>query len=167
MKLKFWLLDLNPKIDDSKTEVQLWGIDEQGNRVLVVDRGFVACTFYAMANGNVDASGVAEKIKGDFGAAVVKAEPVQRRYFGKPVEAVKVYCANTKQMPTISKAVRKLEGVQDCLEDDIRVPMRYLNDNNIVPCSWLEAEVQGETNTKVRADKVYVATTPPGSLTAS
>ena len=92
----------------------------------------------------------------------MKAEPVQRRYFGKPVEAVKIYCGNTKQMPTIAKAVRKLEGVQDCLEDDIRVPMRYLNDNNIVPCSWLEVEVQEETKQQaVRADKVYLATAPP------
>ncbi len=163
MKLKFWLIDLNPKIDDSQTEVQLWGIDQQGNRVLVVDRGFVGY-FYAMLSGKVDALGFAEKIKGDFGAAVVKAEPVQRRYFGKPVEAIRIYCASTKQMPTISKAVRKLEGVQDCLEDDIRVPMRYLNDNNIVPCSWLEAEVQEETNNKVMADKVYVATAPPVQL---
>jgi DNA polymerase, archaea type len=163
LKLKFWLLDLNPKIDDSKTEVQLWGIDEQGNRVLVVDRGFVAY-FYALLTGNVEAAVVAEKIKSTFGAAVLKAEPVQRRYFGKPVDAVKIYCVSSKQMPTVSKAVRKFEGVQDCLEDDIRVPTRYLNDNNLVPCSWLEAEVQEEAYPKVRADKVYAAVSPPKQL---
>jgi DNA polymerase, archaea type len=163
LKLKFWLLDLNPKIDDAQTEVQLWGIDEAGNRVLVIDRGFVAY-FYAMLTGNFEAAGVAEKIKETFGTSIVKAEPVQRRYFGNPVEAIEIYCSNTKQVPTIAKAVRKLEGVQDCLEDDIRVPTRYLNDNNIVPCSWLEAEVQEETNHKVRANKVYVATSPPKQL---
>ncbi|MGD6934567.1 MAG: DNA-directed DNA polymerase [Candidatus Bathyarchaeia archaeon] len=164
MKLKFWLLDLNPKIDDTKTEVQLWGIDENGNRVLVIDRGFVAY-FYAVLVEGVDAAEVAEKISSSFGAAVQKVEVVMRRYFGKPVKAVKVYCSSTKQMTTVAKAARKFEGVQDCLEDDIRVPMRYLYDNNLVPCSWMETEVQEEEpNSKVRADKVYVAESPPKQL---
>jgi DNA polymerase I len=163
VKLKFWLLDLNPKTVESKTEVQLWGIDTQGNRILVVDRGFAAY-FYVVLTENVDAKTVAEKIQSSFGSAVLKTEVVQRRYYGKPVIALKVYCASVRQMPTVAKAVHKFEGVQLVLEDDFRVPMRYLYDNNIVPCSWLETEVQEEINSKVRADKVYVAETPPKQL---
>ncbi len=163
MKLKFWLLDLNPKIDDSKIEIQLWGIDEQGNRILVIDKGFVAY-FYAVLTKDTVESVVAEKIRDSFGAAVKNVEVVDRRYFGKPVKAVKVYCSNTKQMSTVAKTARKFEGVQDCLEDDIRVPMRYLYDNDIVPCSWMETEGQEEPNIKVRADKVYVAEAPPKQL---
>jgi DNA polymerase I len=163
LKLKFWLLDVNPKIVDSQTEVQLWGIDEQGNRVLVLNRCFVAY-FYAVLAADADGSKVSERIKKDFGAAVRRTEVVKRRFFGKPVTAIKVLCSNTKQVPTIVKLVRKLDGVLDCLEDDIRVPMRYLYDNGIVPCSWLEAEVSEEEKGKVRADKVYVAEAPPKQL---
>ena len=47
-----------------KTEVQLWGIDEQGNRVLVIDRGFVAY-FYAMLTGNFEAVGCCGKNQGN------------------------------------------------------------------------------------------------------
>lgn len=163
MKLKFWLLDLNPKIDDSKTEIQLWGIDEHGSRVLLIDKSFVAY-FYAVLAGGVEASVVNEHICDNFGSAVAKTEIVDRRFFGKPVTAVKVYCSNTKQVPTLVKLVRKLKGVQDCLEDDIRAPMRYLYDNKIVPCSWLEAEVTEEATGTFRADKVYVLEKPPKQL---
>ncbi|MFA5366119.1 MAG: hypothetical protein WC325_13135, partial [Candidatus Bathyarchaeia archaeon] len=121
MKVRFWLLDLNPKIEDGSVELWLWGIDEFGNRVLVFERNFVDY-LYAVLSGNVDASRVRAKIINEFGDSIEKNELVERRYFGKPVEAVKVYCRNTRQMSVIAKGVRKFEGVQDCLEDDLRVP---------------------------------------------
>ena len=162
--MKFWLLDLNPKIDDANVELWLWGIDEFGNRVLVIDRSFVAY-FYAVLFEGVDASNVRAEISSAFGSAIVKTEVAERKFFGKPVQAVKVYCRNTKQMGVLAKGVRRLEGVKECLEDDVRVPMRYLIDNNIVPCSWLEVEANEEENRfSVRANKVYSAKSPPIQL---
>ena len=49
MKLAFWLLDINPKIEGETVELWLWGITEAGNRVLVVDRNFTAY-FYAVVH---------------------------------------------------------------------------------------------------------------------
>jgi DNA polymerase I len=164
LKVRFWLLDLNPKIEDGSVELWLWGIDEAGNRVLVFERNFVDY-FYAVLSGNVDASQVRAEIINEFGSSIEGTELVERRYFGKPVLAVKVYCRNTRQMSIIAKAVRKLEGVQDCLEDDFRVPTRYLFDNNIEPCSWLEVEAEEEENSlAARASKVYVAKESPKKL---
>ena len=61
MKVSFWLLDINPKIDGDKgtLELWLWGIDFAGNRVLVIDRNFIAY-FYAVVADGSDASKVAE-----------------------------------------------------------------------------------------------------------
>jgi DNA polymerase I len=43
--------------------------------------------------------------------------------------------------------------------------MRYLIDNNVVPCGWHEIEATEETNTRgVRVDKVYTAKTHPKLL---
>ena len=40
--------------------------------------------------------------------------------------------------------------------------MRYLIDNNVVPCSWHEADVVEEENPPVvRASKVYRVNSPP------
>jgi DNA polymerase I len=164
VKLKFWLLDINPKIDDDSVELWLWGIDTLGNRLLVVDRSFVAY-FYAVLTDGADASNVRAEIISAFGSSIVKIEAAERRFFGKPVHAVKVYCRNTKQMGVLAKGVRRLEGVKECLEDDIRVPIRYLIDNSIVPCSWLELEANEEENRLgVRVSKVYSAKSPPKQL---
>lgn len=162
MKLIFWLLDINTKVDDGTFELWLWGIDEAGNRVLIIDRSFTAY-FYVVLHGGADTSKVMDAIMGGLGGeSVTKAEAVSRRFFGKPVSAIKVYCKDAAETGKVAKQLRKLDGVADCIEDDIRAAMRYLLDNSVVPCSWHEVEVaQEEKPLGVRASKVYATNSPP------
>ena len=164
MKLVFWLLDINPKIDGKSVELWLWGIDSDGKRVLVVERNFVAY-FYALLAGGVDASKVTENIMNDYGSSIASAEIVERRFFGKPVTAIKVSCRVATETGEIAERLRSVQGVADCLEDDIRAAMRYLLDNNLSPCGWHECHVESEDKTpEVRVNKVYVAKSPPKRL---
>lgn len=166
MKVSFWLLDINPKIDNDKgtVELWLWGIDAAGNRVLVVDRNFTAY-FYAVVADGFDASKTAEAIMNAYGSSIVKVEVAKRRFFGKPVQAIKVYCRVATETGKLAKQLRGLEGVKDCLEDDIRASMRYLIDNNLAPCGWHEVDATEEENTEeVRVAKVYAAKAPPKQL---
>jgi DNA polymerase I len=164
VKLTFWLLDISTKNLNDTAELWLWGITENGNRVLLIDRSFVDY-FYAVVKDGFDPSKIAEEIMQTHSAAIVKAEVAERRLFGKPVQTVKVYCRNPSEETKLAKALRSVEGVKDCLEDDIRLSMRYLIDNNIVPCSWHEADADEEKNTQnVRADKIYSAKSPPKLL---
>jgi DNA polymerase I len=92
----------------------------------------------------------------------VKLEVAPRKFFGKPVKTVKVYCRNPDEAAKLARALRTLEGVQDCLEDDIRLSMQYLITNNVVPCGWHEVDAVEEKNALgIRADKVYSATSTP------
>ena len=147
MKVSFWLLDINPKIDSAKgtVELWLWGIDVADNRVLVVDRNFIAY-FYAVVADGFDVSKVAEAITNTYGSSIVKVEVVRRRFFGKPVTAIKVSCKEATETGKIAKQLRSIEGVKDCLEDDIRASMRYLIDNNVIPCGWHEVDATEEEN---------------------
>jgi DNA polymerase I len=164
MKATFWLLDINYEAKNNIPEMWLWGIDDSGKRVLIIDRNFLAY-FYAVIEENADPTKVVEEIRKEQDPFIVKAEVVERKFFGKPVRAIKVYCKNPNTIPKYSKAFRKLEGVKDCLEDDIRYSMRYLIDNNVVPCGWHEIEVTEETNTVgVQVDNVYMAKTYPKLL---
>jgi DNA polymerase I len=166
VKIVFWLLDINPKIDDDKgtIELWLWGIDSAGNRVLFVDRNFIAY-FYAVVAESFDASKVAEAIKTAYGSSIVKTDIVERRFFGKPVMAVKVYCMLATETVKLAKQLRSVEGVKDCLEDDIRASMRYLIDNNMVPCGWHEVDATEEENIEsIRVTKVYSTNSPPKPL---
>ncbi len=161
MKLCFWLLDINTQIDGESTELWLWGIDAAGNRVLVVDRNFTAY-FYAMVTEGADASKVAAAIMRIYGESVANAEVVSRRFFGKPVAAVKVYCRVATETGKLADQLRSVEGVADCLEDDVRAAMRYLIDRGIAPCNWLEVEAEEEENTQgIRVTKVYAAKEAP------
>jgi DNA polymerase, archaea type len=162
VKISFWLLDINPKIDSDKgtVELWLWGIDTVGNRVLVVDHTFVAYFYVVLADG-FEGSKVAEAIMNTYSSSIVKTEVVERRFFGKPVTAIKVSCKVATETSKLAKQLRSIEGVKDCLEEDIRASMRYLIDNNVVPCSWHEADANEEENTEdVRVSKIYSVKAP-------
>jgi len=93
MKARFWLLDVNYELKDHAPEIWLWGIDSSGSRVLVVDRNFLAC-FYAVVEDNADPAKIVERIeavKAEY-PLITKLEVVERKFFGKPVKAVKVHC---------------------------------------------------------------------------
>jgi DNA polymerase I len=166
VKVSFWLLDINPKIDQNKSTIELWlwGIDSTGNRMLVIDRNFVAY-FYAVVAEGFDASKTAQEIMKSFAQSIVKAEVAHRHYFGKPVQTIKVYCKVATETGKLAKQLRSVEGVSDCLEDDVRASMRYLIDNNLVPCEWHELEATEKENTEgVRVEKVYTVNSPPKPL---
>ena len=164
MQVTFWLLDLNCEISNDDTEVWLWGISRSGERVLIVDRSFVGYFYAAIADG-ADSAKVVEEIERQRYSSVVKLEVVERRIFGKPINAVKVYCKDPDVMSKHAKAVRELEGVADCFEDDVRLSMRYLIDSNVVPCGWHEAEVVEDTNKiEAQVDRVYIAESTPKPL---
>jgi DNA polymerase I len=164
VKVAFWLLDINSETRNGTAELWLWGIDDHGNRVLVVDRNFVGY-FYAVVEEGFDPSKIAEQIRKTSNASIVKLEVAPRKFFGKPVKTVKVYCRNPDEATKLAKALRNLEGVQDCLEDDIRMSMQYLVTNNVVPCGWHEVDAIEEKNPLgVRIDKVYSATSAPRLL---
>ncbi|MCW3999338.1 MAG: DNA polymerase II [Candidatus Bathyarchaeota archaeon] len=164
MKLAFWLLDINPKVDKDAVELWLWGITDSGERILVVERNFSAY-FYAVVAENADAQRAADEIMRIQGEAVAKTEVVNRRFFGKPVEAIKVSLKDATAAGKIARQLRQIEGVADCLEDDIRAAMRYLIDCNVVPCSWVELDAsQAENTCGARVSKVYVAHSLPRQL---
>jgi len=79
--LFFWLLDINPKVDKDTggVELWLWGIDDEGNRVLVVDRNFVAYFCILVAEGAY-ASKISGAIKSGYNCVVVKTDVAERRY---------------------------------------------------------------------------------------
>ncbi|MGQ9538451.1 MAG: DNA-directed DNA polymerase [Candidatus Bathycorpusculaceae bacterium] len=163
MKVMFWLLDVNYEVKNHEPEIWLWGVDASGNRVLVVDRSFFAY-FYAVVKEGFDAGKVLKEIESKRAEYpfIVKVEVVEKKFFGKPVKALKVYCRNPDVIPKYGRAFRKIEGVKECLEDDVRYSMRYLIDNGVIPCGWHEVEVVEELKDfKVQVDHVYVAKSPP------
>ena len=166
MKVTFWLLDINYEVKNDVPEIWLWGLDDSGRRVLVIDRNFSAY-FYAVVEEGEAPEAVIEQIeagKAEY-PLITRCETVERKFFGKPVKAVKVYCRDPNVILKYGRAFRKIEYVKDCLEDDVRFSMRYLIDNNMVPCGWHATEAVEEASIpNVQVDKVYVAESFPRSV---
>ena len=165
MKIKFWLLDINPRIEEGKpVELWLWGVDADGSRVLIIDRNFTAY-FYAELKDGFDPGSVAKEMLDSCPTSIVKVEVAERRFFGKPVQAIKVYCKVASETGKLARQLREFEAVKDCVEDDIRVSMQYLIDNELAPSTWVEVDVEEEGKPpEVRVNKVYAAHSTPKEL---
>jgi DNA polymerase I len=167
MKKTFWFLDINAEVKDHNPEIWIWGIDDQGKRVLIIDRNF-SSYFYLVLKEGQDSRAVIETINSNKAKEfpfVSKLEEARLRYFGKPVEVLKVACQDPDVIAKYARTIAKIPGVKESLEDDIRYSIRYLIDNNVSPCSWHEIEVEEEKNTLgVQVDKLYAAKSPPKSI---
>lgn len=161
MKKTFWLIDVNYELHENKPELWMWGIDETGKRLLIIDKNFQDYFYTVLKDGTNPEMVIKQITKTEF-PLITKTETVDKKYFGKPVKAIKVYCQTPEAMPKYAKALQKLEGVKECLEDDLRYSMRYLIDNDVVPSGWHEIEAE-ETKQKPKAqiDTVYEAKTSP------
>ncbi|MCJ7423049.1 DNA polymerase II [Candidatus Bathyarchaeota archaeon] len=157
VKIAFWLLDVNHQIRENVPEIWLWGVDDSGKRVLVIDREF-HMYFWAIIEENATPERVAEEIERLQNPTITKLEIAERRFFGKPVKAVKIYCKNPDEVSKCARSIRETEGVKDCLEDDIRYTMRYIIDNDVVTCGWHEVEaIEEPLYNGVQVDKIYIA----------
>jgi DNA polymerase, archaea type len=164
VKVRFWLLDISYQGAENEPQMWMWGITSNNERVLIIDKNIVAY-FYAVLEQDVDSSKLVETVKEMYSSSIVKAEPVEKKFFGRPVTTIKICVNNPNEVSRLAKQLRTLEGVKDCLEDDIRMAMRYLIDNNIVPCAWHEAEVAKEQPIDgVRVDKILRVDKPPRTV---
>jgi DNA polymerase I len=163
VKCRFWLLDVNYELKDHKPEIWMWAIDDKGKRILIVDRNFLSY-FYLILKAQENSETVLERVRQKQSELpfIIESELTVRRFFGQPVYAVKVVCQDPDLIPEYVKVLSKVEGVEKCLEDDIRYSMRYLVDNDVAPCEWYEINVsEEEDNSGIQADKVFLARSVP------
>ncbi|MEM2551601.1 MAG: hypothetical protein QW168_05495, partial [Sulfolobales archaeon] len=62
MKLRFYLLDVSYEIHGGVPTILLWGVSDDGRRILIVDKSFRPY-FYVILREEVDEYGVLSKIK--------------------------------------------------------------------------------------------------------
>lgn len=162
-KCTFWLLDVNYEIEDHKPELWMWGIDDEGSRVLIIDGSFPPY-FYLVLDGKEDAKTVLERVRQRESELplLTELELTRRRLFGEPVQALKVFGQDPEIMPKYSRLLSKVKGVKKCLEGDIRYSMRYLVDNDVTPCGWHEIDVEeAHGKPEAQVDRVYIASSAP------
>jgi len=146
VELEFWPLDVTYGVVGDVPEVRIFAVTSSGERVTIVDRSFRPY-FYVI--GEVDVKHVA-KLRG-----VLMAELVDRKFYGRPVKAIKVVARIPEDVRRLREEVKSIPGVKDVLEADIRFYMRYMIDRGLWPSTWHVAEVE-ELNVRMGSfDGVY------------
>ncbi|MCJ7634645.1 DNA polymerase II [Candidatus Bathyarchaeota archaeon] len=161
MKTSFWLLDINSEFVEGHPETRLWGLDDKGQRILIRDNHFLPY-FYLILDSTSESGDVIDEIEKMSLQSLVKIEAVNRHYFGKEVNALKLTVKDPSLLDKYAAKLSRIRGVSMHLEDDIRYSYRYLIDNDVSPCRWHEIDVE-ETQNDLRASvqTVYRAVSAP------
>lgn len=139
--LRFFLLDLGEETTSQGSEIWLWGIDEDGKNVLLVDREFRPYLYAIPKEGSAPETIFdALRSSGSDYANVLESSVEEKKLFGQTVKAVKITCASTESLETIAKHLSKREQVQQIVGHDIRYSSLYLYDRGLIPCRWHETE---------------------------
>lgn len=169
MKLRFYLLDVTYEIVGREPHIIIWGIDERGRRIVLRDRSFRPY-FYAVIDENaIDM--VKQRISriSKPRSPIIAIELVEKKYFGEPVKALKIITVIPETVREYREEVKKIPGVREVLEADIRFSMRYIIDNQLTPCGWHEAEVEQIPTApqfKDRVEAEYLIKSPPKPISS-
>jgi len=162
MKCRFYLLDINEGEWEGKPCVRLWGLNAQGQRVLILATQIMPY-FYYLPSTDSDLDSVRERLLDDkrFGrVASITIEP--RKRLGKEQRVLRIVCSDPSAVTKYSEQMpRALGGTS---YDDLRLPVRYVADLMLTTCGWNECEVEPIDLHGVAVDKTYVATTAPRGI---
>lgn len=141
-KLEFYILDVTYDVIGGEPHIIIYAITRDGRRVVLRDRSFRPY-FYAILDDKVDTQSLISRIKalGEPGSPIIKVEPVERLYYGKPVRALKITTVVPESVRKYRDKVRALPGIKEVVEADIRFSMRYILDKELRPCGWHSAVV--------------------------
>lgn len=91
LKAQFWLLDVNREMVEGEAEVRRWGVDSQGNRIMIADRGFLPY-LYLLPKRVEDVERLESVVEARCAKEVASVDVEEKLYFGAPLKAVKVTC---------------------------------------------------------------------------
>jgi len=163
--LTFWLLDITYGIKGSIPEIMMFGISENGEKVLVIDREFRPY-FYAIPKQGIELITIIQKIRRKCeGKGLLNLEVVKRKIFGKERDVIKITVTIPEKVRKLREEIKKIEEIEDVLEADIRFYMRYLLDQGIKPCSWITVDHVEEIKLPgYKVDRVYVIKSKPRQI---
>ncbi len=153
----FQLLDASYEVVGGRARIVLWARLESGERAVLFYDGFRPY-FYALLEEDADPEEVASMVRrlSKPKSPITSVEVVERRYFGRPVKALRIETLIPEAVREYREDVALLPGVREVLEADIRFAMRFLIDKNLYPLRWYRAKVEETSAPGYYVDKAYL-----------
>ncbi len=143
MIIEFYFLDNTYEVVGAEPHIIIWGVTRDGKRILLRDKRFRPY-FYAILEEGTDVGRIIREIKSlsDPRSPIIDISFTEKKYFGKPVQALKITTMIPESVRRYREKIRKIKGIRDVVEADIRFSMRYIIDHDLRPCGWHKAEVR-------------------------
>ncbi len=143
MIIEFYFLDNSYEVVGAEPHIIIWGVTRDGKRILLRDKRFRPY-FYAILEEVTDVGRIIREIKSlsDPRSPIIDISFTEKKYFGKPVQALKITTMIPESVRRYREKIRKIKGIRDVVEADIRFSMRYIIDHDLRPCGWHKAEVR-------------------------
>ncbi len=157
--IEFIPLDVSYEVVGREPVIVLWGITTNGDRVVLFDKRFRPY-FYVLPDSDDQSllNKLSTRIKSLSKARspIISIDIVEKKYYGIPRRALKVTTVVPEYVREYREEVRKIDGVKEVLEADIRFAMRYLIDKEVYPFDVYRATVEEiSRDNRFRVDKVY------------
>uniref|UniRef100_A0A7J3Z817 DNA polymerase n=1 Tax=Ignisphaera aggregans TaxID=334771 RepID=A0A7J3Z817_9CREN len=137
--ISVYVLDASYEVVGSEPQVIIWGVDENGRRVLLRDKKFRPY-FYAVVDSKyldrLDVIKSSIKRLSRAKSPILSIQEVDKLFIGKPVKALRIETSVPEFVREYRSDVAKIPGVRVVVEADIRFSIRYLIDHDISPCTW-------------------------------
>lgn len=165
LKCRFFLLDIGEERPANKPMVRLWGLNDKGERVLILASQVSPYFYYLPAEGD-DSDKARERLL-EFQSKFPKIQRIEvegKRLLGHPRSTLKITLTDSEALTSYAKGVHKSLGKGVTFEEDMRLSARYVIDTDVTPCGWQEFEVDAAKNEQFAADRVFAANNLPAKM---
>lgn len=135
MLLTFYPIDIDYR-EDPSLSIRIWAVCSDGRRIVVFDDRFRQYFFI------IPREGYSSKLLEELKIPGILSYEVERKFFGKPIKALKVESNSIKLLDDVLARISKSRYVDKILEDDIRASTHYMLDKQVKLCNWVEADVE-------------------------
>ena len=156
--LKFYLLDISGETTPQGSAIWLWGIDDTGKNVLIVDKSFKPY-FYAIPKEDTRPD-IMSSWQTDH-ADILDISVDEKKLIGQTVRAVKITCTSTETLEATARHLSKSGLVQRIVGNDLRYSSLYLYDRGLIPCRWHESQVEELEEPDIRVGNAYLSRGSP------
>ncbi len=142
VQVQFYPVDATYKVVNGKPQVYMFGRTIAGEQICVIDPHVEPYFLVIPKPGEDPTQDLLQLKKEQYGEilAVVRVEPMQKKYFEKPMQVLKVFTTVPKAVAALKDDARALPGVQSVHECDIKFVRRYFIDKGITPLTLVSAE---------------------------
>lgn len=163
MKCLLFLLDINEDRSASIPTVRLWGLNEKGERVLILAAQIMPYFYYLPED---DADSVRDNLL-ELGSKFPEIRRIQietKKLLGRLCKVLRITCSDSEVLTTYARDISKTLGRGATFEGDQRLSARYVTDTELTPCGWQKFEVEPVKDNLFALDRVFAAKTLPSKI---